>query len=149
LLASLSDLDYPGIPERAILFTIEAWDVNCPKHIHKRVLVSEVAPVIDRLENEVAELKARLKAVESGSDAVVTDWIAPPTLKHFSTFGSPATTLNCPSSKTACTVFDTVLFRRHCGVRPCALLIRQSVSVWADNSTGRCIRDVLISQLQS
>jgi len=73
LLASLFDPDYPGIPERAILFTIEAWDVNCPKHIHKRVLVSEVAPVIDRLENEVAELKARLKAVESGSDAVVTD----------------------------------------------------------------------------
>ena len=73
LLASLSEPEYPASPERAILFTIEAWDVNCPQHIHKRVLVSEVAPVIDRLENEVAELKAKLKAVESGSDVIVPD----------------------------------------------------------------------------
>ncbi len=39
LLASLADPDYPGRPERAILFTIEAWDGNCPQHIHKRELV--------------------------------------------------------------------------------------------------------------
>jgi predicted pyridoxine 5'-phosphate oxidase superfamily flavin-nucleotide-binding protein len=73
LLVSLSDPEYPASPERAILFTIEAWDVNCPQHIHKRVLVSEVAPEIERLENEVAELKARLKGVESGSAAIVLE----------------------------------------------------------------------------
>lgn len=39
LLAELADPEYPGRPERAILFTIEAWDVNCPQHIHKRALV--------------------------------------------------------------------------------------------------------------
>ena len=31
LIESLRDASYgPGRPERAILFTIEAWDVNCP-----------------------------------------------------------------------------------------------------------------------
>lgn len=33
---SLHDPSYPGKVERAIVFTIEAWDVNCPQHIHKR-----------------------------------------------------------------------------------------------------------------
>ena len=41
LLADLADASYAGRPERAILFTIEAWDVNCPQHIHKRVRVDE------------------------------------------------------------------------------------------------------------
>src|SRR5688572_31921848 len=27
---------YPGTVERAIVFTVEAWDVNCPQHIHRR-----------------------------------------------------------------------------------------------------------------
>lgn len=39
LLASLADPEYPARPERAILFAIEAWDANCPQHIHKRELV--------------------------------------------------------------------------------------------------------------
>ena len=38
LLERLADPDYPGKAERAILFAIEAWDVNCPQHIHKRIL---------------------------------------------------------------------------------------------------------------
>ncbi|HBN78255.1 MAG TPA: pyridoxamine 5'-phosphate oxidase, partial [Planctomycetaceae bacterium] len=32
----LRDSDYPGKIERVILFEIEAWDINCPQHIHKR-----------------------------------------------------------------------------------------------------------------
>lgn len=39
LLEGLADPQYPGRPERAILFTIEAWDVNCPQHIHRRRLM--------------------------------------------------------------------------------------------------------------
>ncbi|WP_417737411.1 hypothetical protein [Rosistilla oblonga] len=30
LLERLRDPDYPGRVERAIFFTVEAWDVNCP-----------------------------------------------------------------------------------------------------------------------
>lgn len=49
LLRRLQTPAYPGKVERAILFSIEAWDVNCPQHIHKRIPQSAVAPAIERL----------------------------------------------------------------------------------------------------
>jgi len=49
LLEKLRDREYPGEAERAILFTIEAWDVNCPQHIHRRFSARQVAPVIEEL----------------------------------------------------------------------------------------------------
>ena len=64
LLASLQDPEYPGRVERAILFSIEAWDVNCPQHIHKRFPQSAVAPVIDELQGRVRELEQRLARYE-------------------------------------------------------------------------------------
>lgn len=60
LLAKLSDPAYPGRVERAIVFTIEAWDVNCPQHIHQRFSQQQVAPMIERLKARVAELEAQL-----------------------------------------------------------------------------------------
>jgi len=36
LLNALNDPSYRATVERAIVFTLEAWDVNCPQHIHKR-----------------------------------------------------------------------------------------------------------------
>lgn len=33
LLKSLTDTDYNGKPEQAMVFTVTAWDVNCPQHI--------------------------------------------------------------------------------------------------------------------
>lgn len=60
LLDGLRDPDYPAKVERAIVFTIEAWDVNCPQHIHKRVSLKQIAPVIEQLEARIRELEARL-----------------------------------------------------------------------------------------
>ena len=65
LLDSLRDSTYPGKVERAILFEIEAWDVNCPQHIHKRFPQHQVASVIEQLQAKIAELEARLKTRES------------------------------------------------------------------------------------
>ena len=59
----LRDLSYPGKVERAILFEIEAWDINCPQHIHKRFPQKQVAPIIEQLQNRIAELEATLKAL--------------------------------------------------------------------------------------
>ena len=56
----LRNQDYPGRVERAILFEIEAWDINCPQHIHKRFPQREVAPVIEQLQQRVQELEAQL-----------------------------------------------------------------------------------------
>jgi predicted pyridoxine 5'-phosphate oxidase superfamily flavin-nucleotide-binding protein len=67
LMEKLIDPGYRARPERAILFTIEAWDVNCSQHITARYAEDEVAAAVsglrDRvvaLETENAELRARL-----------------------------------------------------------------------------------------
>jgi predicted pyridoxine 5'-phosphate oxidase superfamily flavin-nucleotide-binding protein len=66
LLERLQAPEYPGRVERAILFSIEAWDVNCPQHIHKRFPQSVVAPIIEKLQTQVQELKERLAEYEQG-----------------------------------------------------------------------------------
>lgn len=66
LLENLRDPDYPGKVERAILFEIEAWDVNCPQHIHKRFSQKQVAPVIEQLQTRIAELEAQLQGLNGG-----------------------------------------------------------------------------------
>ncbi|MEQ1830136.1 MAG: pyridoxamine 5'-phosphate oxidase family protein, partial [Pirellula sp.] len=60
LLEQLRDRSYPGKVERAILFQIEAWDVNCPQHIHKRFTQKQIAPVIEQLQTRIADLEAKL-----------------------------------------------------------------------------------------
>ena len=62
LLVRLRDPDYPGTVERAIVFTIEAWDINCPQHIHLRYAHRQIKPVIDGLKARIAELEAALEA---------------------------------------------------------------------------------------
>ena len=67
LMEKLVDPGYRARPERAILFTVEAWDVNCSQHITERYTQGEVAVAVsglrDRivaLETENAELRAKL-----------------------------------------------------------------------------------------
>jgi uncharacterized protein len=62
LLEKLRDPAYPGKVERAVVFTVEAWDVNCPQHIHKRFSQAQVAPVIERLQARIADLESQLAA---------------------------------------------------------------------------------------
>jgi predicted pyridoxine 5'-phosphate oxidase superfamily flavin-nucleotide-binding protein len=58
LLERLSDASYRARPERVILFTVEAWDVNCSQHITERFTVVEVA-------DGMASLRERLTALEA------------------------------------------------------------------------------------
>lgn len=64
LLDRLGDPAYPGVVERAVLFEIEAWDANCPQHIHKRYPQSLVASAVEKLQEEVRELRAKVAAYE-------------------------------------------------------------------------------------
>jgi len=66
LLERLADPAYPGKPEQAILFAVEAWDINCPQHIPQLVAIADVLPVVERLEARIRELEAML-ALRTGS----------------------------------------------------------------------------------
>jgi uncharacterized protein len=65
----LRDPAYPGKVERAILFTVEAWDVNCQQHIHQRFSQLQIAPVIEKLQARIADLEAELKHLRSITSA--------------------------------------------------------------------------------
>jgi predicted pyridoxine 5'-phosphate oxidase superfamily flavin-nucleotide-binding protein len=67
LLERLRGPSCPGKVERAVVFTVEGWDVNCPQHIHRRFPERQVAPVVEQLQRRVRELEEQLKqAREAG-----------------------------------------------------------------------------------
>ncbi len=57
LVQQLSDDDYQAKPQRAVMFHIEAWDVNCPQHILPRWTEAEISPVVETLKARVEELE--------------------------------------------------------------------------------------------
>ena len=68
LLERLRDPEYPGHVERAIVFTVEAWDINCPQHIHPRYSQRQITPVIAKLQARIEDLEEQLRqAREAGS----------------------------------------------------------------------------------
>jgi predicted pyridoxine 5'-phosphate oxidase superfamily flavin-nucleotide-binding protein len=67
--ARLRDRSYPGKVERAIVFTVGAWDVNCSQHIHQRFSQRQIAPAIEKLQDRIAELESELKHLRSNSSA--------------------------------------------------------------------------------
>jgi predicted pyridoxine 5'-phosphate oxidase superfamily flavin-nucleotide-binding protein len=58
LMERLVDPSYRALPERAILFTIEAWDTNCSQHITERFTQGEVALAVAGLRERIAALEA-------------------------------------------------------------------------------------------
>jgi predicted pyridoxine 5'-phosphate oxidase superfamily flavin-nucleotide-binding protein len=65
LVERLFDKGYKAKAERVILFTIEAWDVNCSQHIVTRFTEADIAGALDTVQNKIAELEAentRLRA---------------------------------------------------------------------------------------
>lgn len=63
--------DYAARPEQVILFTVMAWDVNCPQHIPQKLNASDTATLvaglrarISRLEADNAELRHKLERHE-------------------------------------------------------------------------------------
>jgi len=70
LLARLADPGYRARPERAILFTVEAWDVNCSQHITARFSEAEIAEATAVLRDRIATLEAenaRLRAAATAN----------------------------------------------------------------------------------
>jgi predicted pyridoxine 5'-phosphate oxidase superfamily flavin-nucleotide-binding protein len=72
LLARLMPAGYPARGEQVIVFSVKAWDANCPKHIPQLLPADEVRRVLEEkaariaaLEAEVARLSASLQSVAS------------------------------------------------------------------------------------
>jgi uncharacterized protein len=66
LIEKLFDKGYKARPERAILFTIEAWDVNCSQHIVARFTEAELEEAFAKVQSKITELEtenARLGAL--------------------------------------------------------------------------------------
>ena len=67
LLSKLSDPGYRARPERVIVFTIEAWDQNCPQHIPRMLPFGEVAEAFGRMQKRIADLETENARLLSGS----------------------------------------------------------------------------------
>ena len=63
LMARLTDADYDGVPEQAVVFEIAAWDVNCPQHITPRYSQAEVDEIVAPLEKRITELETELETL--------------------------------------------------------------------------------------
>lgn len=60
LTAALMPEDYKARPEQAILFTLGAWDANCPQHIPQRFEAADVAAALAERDAHITALEARL-----------------------------------------------------------------------------------------
>jgi uncharacterized protein len=71
LLKRLMPEGYKARPEQAMVFTVEAWDVNCPQHITRRIDAADVAASTEELRRRIEELEAenrRLRASQASND---------------------------------------------------------------------------------
>lgn len=67
LIERLMPANYRAKSEQAVLFTVNAWDANCPQHIPQRLEASDVAKALQSRDQKIAELEAeirRLKAIQ-------------------------------------------------------------------------------------
>jgi predicted pyridoxine 5'-phosphate oxidase superfamily flavin-nucleotide-binding protein len=65
LMARVMPPDYPARPEQVILFTVEAWDMNCPQHIPQKFDAADVAKAVQGLQDRLNVAEAenfRLRA---------------------------------------------------------------------------------------
>ncbi|WP_408589816.1 pyridoxamine 5'-phosphate oxidase family protein [Novosphingobium sp.] len=67
LIARLMPEGYRARPEQAIVFTVEAWDTNCPQHIPQKIDAADVAAEITRLRARIAELEAENAALKGAA----------------------------------------------------------------------------------
>lgn len=60
LTADLMPTGYKARPEQIILFTVAAWDANCPQHIPQRIDATDVSAALAARDARIAALEAEL-----------------------------------------------------------------------------------------
>ncbi|MBB4200494.1 hypothetical protein GGD83_004323 [Rhodoblastus sphagnicola] len=66
LMAELMPRDYRARPSQAILFTVSAWDANCPQHIPQKIDAADVAAALAERDARILALEAELAALRNG-----------------------------------------------------------------------------------
>lgn len=61
LLQRLMPMDYRARPEQVLLFTVTAWDVNCPQHIPQRFEAADVAAALESRDQRIRALEAEVE----------------------------------------------------------------------------------------
>ena len=64
LLKRVVDPHYKGKPEQAIVFEIDAWDVNCPQHIPRKYSETELAALAAPLQERIVALETELASLQ-------------------------------------------------------------------------------------
>src|SRR5580704_3714176 len=67
LLANLMPEGYKARPEQVILFTVSAWDTNCPQHIPQRFDAADVAAAIADSDKRIAALESEIKQLRASA----------------------------------------------------------------------------------
>jgi uncharacterized protein len=72
LIATLMPEHYKARPEQVILFTVSAWDSNCPQHIPQRFEAADVAAALAKRDERIATLEAEVQRLKEPSAAPTT-----------------------------------------------------------------------------
>lgn len=66
--------NYRARPEHAVLFTVDAWDANCPSHIPRRIAADEFVALLAERDQRIADLEAELRQLHRDvTDAGLSD----------------------------------------------------------------------------
>ncbi|SEF87824.1 pyridoxamine 5'-phosphate oxidase family protein [Marinobacterium lutimaris] len=57
------DDDYRAMPEQVLVFTVEAWDRNCPKHIPQRIDREDVDALLQQRDQRIEDLEEQLRTL--------------------------------------------------------------------------------------
>jgi predicted pyridoxine 5'-phosphate oxidase superfamily flavin-nucleotide-binding protein len=63
LMRELMPVEYRARPEQVLLFTVIAWDMNCPQHIPQRFEAADVQAAIEVRDRRIARLEAEVAAL--------------------------------------------------------------------------------------
>jgi predicted pyridoxine 5'-phosphate oxidase superfamily flavin-nucleotide-binding protein len=69
LIAKLMPQNYKARPEQVILFTVAAWDSNCPQHIPQRFEAADVAAAIVQRDERIQALEAEIEMLRKAAVA--------------------------------------------------------------------------------
>jgi len=66
LMKTLKPEGYRARVERAIIFTVSAWDSNCPQHIPQRFEAAQVAELLAERDKRIETLTKELAELRKG-----------------------------------------------------------------------------------